>query len=153
QMMAAQRLARNREQWSAVLRGDAGQDVLAAYVWLAFACNSTSNTRQEAVAAVGPLADLPLLQFEQVSCGALRADNLEKILAADSRFLETTYLLGLAKLGARDLDAADAELSRSYAWHPEWPVAALALANVAMTGEDFERALDLYDQALVLEPH
>src|SRR6185436_13556821 len=47
---------------------------------------------------------------------------------------------------------ADVELSRAYTWHPAWPTVTLALANVAMTAEDFERALTYYDKSLELDP-
>ena len=45
QMSDAQRLNRSREEWATLLRGAAGQDVLAAYVWL-FACTGWKHSPQ-----------------------------------------------------------------------------------------------------------
>ena len=50
------------------------------------------------------------------------------------------------------LDDADARLQRAVAWHPAWPAATYSEAGVALTAEDFARALDLYDRTLALLP-
>jgi tetratricopeptide (TPR) repeat protein len=154
QLEDRQRLFRNRQKWSRALHDEAGQDPLAAYVWLSFACGpGGSGTPEEALAAVGELRDLPLLQFGHVACSTQQFVKLQAILAGNPRFVEVSYLLGQALVGRVKLDDADEAFGRAYAWHPRWPAATLALANVAMTAEDFERALTFYEKSLELEPH
>jgi tetratricopeptide (TPR) repeat protein len=47
-----------------------------------------------------------------------------------------------------DLDAADARLRAAYEWRQDWPTLTLAIANVAMSAEDFARAFDFYSRTL-----
>jgi tetratricopeptide (TPR) repeat protein len=152
QLADAQRLNRNRQEWTSALRGAAGTDLLSAYTWLAFACGpSGAATRDDAVAALGALRDVPLLVFKRATCSAGEPDTLQALLSGNSRFIEISYPLGLLAISRSKFDQADESLEQGYAWHPRWPAVTLTLGNVAMTGEDFERALTFYDKTLDLE--
>jgi tetratricopeptide (TPR) repeat protein len=64
----------------------------------------------------------------------------------------TAYLLGLREVGRRKLDEAEVRFDRAYAWRPRWPALTLSMANVAMTGEEFENAERLYRETLAADP-
>jgi tetratricopeptide (TPR) repeat protein len=154
QMADAQRLNRNRQEWTSALRDAAGTDLLSAYAWLALACRPIGAvTRADARVALDALQDVPLLLFKQSTCSSREPDTLQTLLDGDSRFIEISYLLGLSAVGRLKFDEADTFLERAYAWHPRWPSVTLTLGNAAMTGEDFERALTFYDKTLDLEAH
>lgn len=148
----SQRLYRNRGEWARQLRDSAAQDELSAYTWLAFACGPGNGTRDDTIAALGRQRDEPLLTFKQVACFQSQAGPLGGLLAANPRFLEVNYLLGFAAVARLKLDDAESAFAAAYAWHPRWPSLTMAMASVALTGEDFGRALALYDETLVLEP-
>ena len=154
QLADAERLYRNRQAWTPALRDAASQDLLSAYAWLSFACGSAGIVaREDAVAAVGARHDVPLLAFREATCSFPQPDGLQALLTRDSRFVEISYELGLSAVGRLKLDEADTALERAYDWHPQWPAVTVTLGHVAMTGEDFARALTYYDKTLDLEPH
>ena len=150
-----QQFNRNRGEYGTLLRETAGRDLLAGYAWLSFACGSATNVTSaaQAIEPVDPaLRDLPLFAFKRATCLTTQPPALERILENDSRFLDVTYLLGLAAVGRRKLDDADTWLQRGFDWQPRWPALTLTIANVAMTAEDFDRSLDFYNKTLDLEP-
>jgi tetratricopeptide (TPR) repeat protein len=104
-------------------------------------------------AAVSPFHATPLLTFEEATCRGISAEMLESLAAAEPRFIETAYLFGLREVGRRKLDEADAAFNRAYAWHSRWPALTQSMANVAMTGEEFERAERLYSETLDADRH
>ena len=147
-----QRTSRSRQEWSAAFRAEAAQDPLAAYVWLGYACGPFGDSRRdEALAAIGPLRDLPLLRFKEALC-YLRQDGLQAVVAAEPRYREVSYLSGVAAVAGIKLDEAAEAFGEAYAWHSQWPAVTLAMGNVQLTSEEFERALDFYDRTLQLEP-
>jgi tetratricopeptide (TPR) repeat protein len=75
-----------------------------------------------------------------------------QILDADPRFVEANYLLGVDAVAQAKLDRAEELYGLAYAWRPRWPVLTQAMANVAMTAEDFDHALRLYDETLQSDP-
>jgi tetratricopeptide (TPR) repeat protein len=152
QLAANQRLFRNRQEWSQALHDEARQDPLAAHVWLWFACGPGNAGAEAALAAVGGLRDLPLIQFARLGCSAQQPATLQALIAGEPRFVEVSFLLGQSLVGTLKLDDAADAFDRAYAWHPRWPAVTLSIANVAMTAEDFERALTFYDRSLELEP-
>jgi len=151
-LVELQRLYRNREEWTRQLRDSAAQDELSAYTWLSFACGPGNGTRDETIAPLGPMRDVPLVRFKQIMCFQATSGPLRAVIDADPRFLEVNYLLGFAAIGQRKLDDAEKAFEDAYAWHPEWPSLTLAMASVALTAEEFERSLTLYDKTLALEP-
>jgi len=152
QMADRLRLFRNRDVWLPLLRYSAPQDLLSAYVWLAFACGPAGNmTRNDAASTVTAFEDVPLVAFKRGTCLTIQPDDLQRLLNADPRFAEIAYPLGLAALGRLKTGEAEAAFERAYAWHPQWPALTQSLANLAIAGEDFERALGFYEKTLSLE--
>jgi tetratricopeptide (TPR) repeat protein len=155
QLDAAQRAYRNRDAWTASLRQRADDEPLEAYLWLGFNCTYAAPRSDDVDAlldAIPSWRDAPLLRFRAASCGGLKVPALEELLEQDPRFVEISYYLGLDAILGGALDKADEQLSRAYTWQPRWPVVTSALASVALTAEDFERAADFYGQTLSLVP-
>jgi len=98
--------------------------------------------------------DVPLLAYKSATaCGLTASEPLEALLAVEPRFREIQYHLGLFALGgqtshAPDLEAADARFRAAYDWRQDWPTLTLAIANVAMSAEDFPRAFEFYNRTL-----
>jgi tetratricopeptide (TPR) repeat protein len=148
-------LRTNRQAFSALLRQFSNVDELAAYAWVTFMCSSVDArdvAPAEIFAAVSTFRDAPLLGFKEATCRGVNADGLAAVVSADPRFLETAYLLGLREVGRRKLDEAEIQFNRAYAWHPRWPALTLSMGNVAMTGEEFEKAERLYSETLAADP-
>ncbi len=147
----------DRQSWQSLLRDSAGQDSLTAYAWLSFICGTTEGlamTLDAVLAPVGGAADTPLLMFKRASCFFVQRAQLEALLTQDPRFVEVTYLLGQYAMGQRELNEADRISSRQYAWHPRVArCSPSAIANVALTAEEFDRSLEFYGKTLELEPH
>jgi tetratricopeptide (TPR) repeat protein len=107
---------------------------------------------------LAPIDDLPLIQYkEAVACGVSGSEPLEALLAGEPGFGEVEYALGLYALGGQtgrtpDLDRADDRFRSAYEWRQDWPSLTLAIGNVAMSAEDFTRALEFYSRTLQLSP-
>ena len=87
-----------------------------------------------------------------VVCGVRRTTAMAEIVAREPRYKEAAFHQALDATGARKLDEAERRYREAYAWRQTWPAATQALANVLITGEDFEGALDFYDRTLMLVP-
>jgi tetratricopeptide (TPR) repeat protein len=150
-------LRTNRAAWAVMLRDAAGVDEAAAYTWLSFMCTATearAMTREELFAPVSTFSDTALIVYRQATCrGVVEPQRLQALAAAEPRFGEVSYFLGLLEVGRRKLDAADDWFLKAYAWHPRWPALTMTMANDAMTAEEFESALTLYEATLGYEPH
>jgi len=145
----------NRDQRIAGLRALAARDQLSAYVWVAYACESGAGRTMgnpEMRAPIGELSDLPLLKFRLAICPTSGPSALDEAVSGEPRFKEAAFFKGLNAISARKLDDADARYREAYAWRKTWPAVTLALANVAMTGEDFQAAAEFYDETLTLAP-
>jgi tetratricopeptide (TPR) repeat protein len=148
-------LRANRDAWSARLRELAPVDELAAYVWLAFTCGAgeTRNlSMDELVEPAATFRDTPLIGFKRAICRGIEPEPLEALRREDARFGEVPYYLGLYASGQRKLDEAERRYEEAYAWRTQWPTLTQALANIAMTAEEFDRALTLYNRTLEFEP-
>ena len=152
-------LRTSRDAWMALLRDASQYDEAAAYSWLALTCES-ADTRNiasgELFQTVSTFAAAPLIVYREATCRTLETATLQSLLDADARFAEISYSLGLAALGARPrpkLDDAEPLFQRAYDWRPVWPSLTLAMAGVAMTAEDFDRARVLYEETLAADPH
>ena len=147
----------NRAQRLERLRPLAARDELSAYVWLAYACE-TSSARTEMseflapIDAVRTMSELPLLAFRRAICVGVDAGAVESLFAREPRFAELSYFRGLVASADRKLDEADAWYREAYSWRATWPAATLLIANIAMTGEEFEIALEFYEKTLDLAP-
>lgn len=163
QTRALVRLSQNQEQWTAWLRTRMPGDRVASYLWLALACGIYGAQVQDSAnrsEAVGDGARAALVAFkENTTCSRSRSDVLQKLLDSEPRFGEIHYYLGLAALagqprpgapGVPDLELADKEFQAAYDWRPLWPAVTLSIANAALTAEDFDRAVNFYDQTLRL---
>jgi len=145
----------NRDQRIEGLRALAARDELSAYVWVAYACESGAGRTMgnpEMRAPMGELADMPLLKFRLAICPTSGPSALDEAVSGEPRFKEAAFFKGLNAISARKLDDADARYREAYAWRKTWPAVTLALANVAMTGEDFQAAAEFYDETLTLAP-
>jgi tetratricopeptide (TPR) repeat protein len=74
------------------------------------------------------------------------------VVAKEPRYKEAVFYKGLSATSARKLDEADARYRDAYAWRKTWPAATLAIANVAMSAEDFDTSRDFYNETLTLAP-
>jgi len=145
----------NREQRIAALRATAGRDELSAYVWVAYACGSGAALTMrdgELKAPIGALADLRLLAFRVAICSTSPLSSIEAVTAAEPRYKEASFFKGLNATAARKLEEADARYREAYAWRKTWPAVTLAIANVAMTAEEFQTSREFYDETLTLAP-
>jgi tetratricopeptide (TPR) repeat protein len=148
-------LQRNREVWTPRLRELASIDELAAYIWLSFTCGATETrdlTLDQLFEPVAPFTETPLMLMKRATCRGVVPERLKDLSAANPRFVEVAYWLGLFEVGERRLDDADTQLEEAYTWRQTWPSVTQAIANVAMTSEEFARSLTFYDRTLELEP-
>ena len=145
----------NQNQWTTMLRDAAPIDELAAYLWLALACSATEMrdmTVDRLMEPVEPLGAAPLIVMKRATCRSIQPQRLSELAAANPRFLEVEYWLGLYAVGERKLNEADRHFEAAYAWRQQWPALTQSIANVAMTSEEFARALTFYDRTLEGEP-
>jgi predicted Zn-dependent protease len=107
-------------------------------------------------APIAAFTGVPLIAFRLITCrasgGARPEQSIDDVLASEPRFKEIAFFQAGVAIGARKLDDAEARYREAYAWRATWPAVTLSLANVLVTGEDFNGALDFYDQTLVLAP-
>ena len=149
------RLRANNAAYTALLRDFSELDELSAYAWVSLACGSNEMRDAkpaEIFAAVSSFHGTPLLAFKEATCRGITEERLIALTAAEPRFIETAYLLGLREVGRRKLDEAEVHFNRAYAWRPRWPALTQSMANVAMTAEEFERAARLYSETLAADP-
>ena len=136
-------------------RAPADQDELSAYVWLAFSCThgtGPSSTRNELESVLPRFHTAPIIAYRNATCRGANAGALADLLEREPRFAEVHYLLGMSAIGAREVEKAEAMLRKAYEWRRRWPAVTLALANVFMTLEEFEPALEFYEGTLSLVP-
>jgi tetratricopeptide (TPR) repeat protein len=161
QFAAMLTVSRSQAQWASVLRNLMPQDLTATYLWLSLACGPYAATfpeRNRRDAVLGVDAAVPLIAYKTASaCGLTSSTTLEALLAAEPRFREINYHLGLFALGGQtgappDIDAANARFQVAYDWRQDWPTLTLAIGNVAMSAEDFPRAFEFYSRTLALNP-
>jgi tetratricopeptide (TPR) repeat protein len=145
----------NRASWLDLLRAAAPGELVAAYAWLALNCASSDAremSRDDILAPTAAFADTSLLQYRRATCRTFEGSTLQALQTAEPRFREIDYSLGLDQVGLRRPDEAEVFFTRAYTWHKAWPSLTLSMANVAMTAEDVERALAMYDATLMHEP-
>ena len=146
----------DREQRIEQLRATATRDAFSAYVWLVYACESgalRTLSKNDVDTATPQFSDSPLMAYALGAvCGMRRTAAIADIIAKEPRYKEAAFYQGLDATGARKLDEAELRYREAYAWRQTWPAVTQALANVLITGEDFEGALDFYDRTLTLVP-
>jgi tetratricopeptide (TPR) repeat protein len=145
----------NRLEWLDLLRARADKDPFAASLWIAFSCAYSPQAERQPgmfLAALPSLHDTPSVTYALATCGSIDDARLAELLRQEPRFKEVEFWIGTRELAAQHLDEAQTHLMMAFEWHPRWPSAALALADIAMTAEDLTGALRLYDSALQLLP-
>ncbi len=152
-LAAMQKARRNRDQWQARLRGQADEDAVAAYLWVAFNCFYSTPTKEnlgEWLGAAPSWRETPLVEFEAATCGSYDVDALRRLIAADSRFKEVQYIIGLRFTMEGKLDDAAIAMQAAYEWRPRWPALTYSMATVYLTAEDFAASADFFDRTLQL---
>jgi tetratricopeptide (TPR) repeat protein len=133
-------------------------DLLADYLWLGLACGPYGFNvpdRADRTTLVGDRLDIPLIRFKAASSCAIQRPELGALRDANARFAETHYFLGVSALSTQLLagaDEAETEFQMAYAWRPNWPTLTMAIASVALTAENFDRAIEFYGNTLALVP-
>src|SRR4029079_10982975 len=89
----------NRPAWTEALRAGASTDEAVAYAWLSFMCGSSDAqardlSRDALLAVAAPFHDPPLIAYRAEARRALAGPALEKLAAADPRFVEIAYFAG-----------------------------------------------------------
>ena len=149
------RIFSNRDQRLRDLRATALRDELGAYIFIAYACESGAGLSMgtgEMKAAIGAFADVPVVAFRLSTCPTSGVTQFDAIVDKEPRFKEAALYRGLRATSDRKLDDADARYREAYAWRKTWPAVTLALANVAMSAEEFEISRAFYDETLELAP-
>lgn len=161
QFAATLTVSRKQQEWAPVLRALMPQDLTATYLWLGLACGPYSSTFPDAdrrAVVVDAVQEVPLISYKLgTACGLTASEPLEAQLAVEPRFNELNYHLGLFALGGQtgrppDLDGADRWFRAAYQWRQDWPTLTLAMANVAISAEDFSRALEYYQRTMTFLP-
>jgi tetratricopeptide (TPR) repeat protein len=145
------------ETWRTTLATDQRQPLLSGYLQLALACDIRTATADEP-RRPAPTVDAPLLlRYRHGICTPQEPQELESVLAAEPRYAEAEYYLGRFEIAGafqhRDwltrayphFDAAHHGLRNS-------PVVAVTFAGIVRGRAETERALALYDEAIVLRP-
>jgi tetratricopeptide (TPR) repeat protein len=136
------------------VKADAGPLWGAAWVWFACTYGQTRADR-ELNALLGPvvtLHDAPLIMYEAATCAVGGDTLLADLAASDPRFHEIEFWTGSRQVAVQDLDGAQTTLTRAYGWHPAWPAVINSLANLYLTAEDFQTALEFYERSIALVP-
>ncbi len=145
----------NRAQRAEALRMTAARDELSAYMFIAYSCESGAGLQignRDMRAAVGGLIDLPLVAYRLAICPTSGPAALDEVVAKEPRYREAAFYRGLNATSARKLDDADARYREAYDWRKTWPATTLAIANVAMSAEEFQLSREFYDNTLALAP-
>ena len=161
QFAAMVTVSRKQQEWALVLRALMPQDLTASYLWLGLACGPYSSAfpdGDDRAAVLEADRETPLIAYKTATaCGLTASEPLEAQLALEPRFAELNYHLGLFALGGQtgrppDLDGADRWFRAAYDWRQDWPTLTQAMANVAISAEDFPRALDFYRRTMQFLP-
>jgi tetratricopeptide (TPR) repeat protein len=146
---------RNRAIWTEALRLHADEDALSAYLWLSFNCayvGAAQQTIGEWLTLVPTWRDTPLFAFKASVCGGYNRSSFDAVLAAEPRFIELHYYIGLSAGFAGKIDESMEHLLLAYAWRPRWPAVTNALAADYIALEEFDKAIEFYDHTLEVLP-
>ena len=146
---------RNREAWTEALRLHADESALAASLWLSFNCayvGAAQQTIGEWLALLPTWRTTPLLTFKAAICGSYTRSSFDAVLAAEPRFKELHYYIGLSAGFAGKIDESMEHLLLAYAWRPRWPAVTNALAADDIALEEFDKAIEFYDHTLEVLP-
>jgi len=146
---------RNRAAWTDALRLHADNDALSAYLWLSFNCSYVGAGQQtvgEWLALVPTWRNTPLLAFKAAVCGGYTRSSFDAVLEAEPRFIELHYYIGSSAAFAGKIDDSMEHLLLAYGWRPRWPAVTNSLAADYIALEEFDRAIEFYDDTLEVLP-
>jgi tetratricopeptide (TPR) repeat protein len=155
---ASAAISRNQRRWVSALRELMPDDLVADYFWLGLACGPLGfdvPDRTDHAGTLGANLDVPLIRFKNASSCSIQRPELIALSDAEQRFVETQYLLGVSAFATQLMSGADEAETRfqtAYAWRPDWPALTMAIANLALTAENFDRAAEFYGKTLELVP-
>jgi tetratricopeptide (TPR) repeat protein len=160
---AVTRISRTQQEWASALRQLMPDDLTADYLWLGLACGPYGfdvPDRNERTTLLGASLETPLIRFKTASSCSIQRPAMQTLLDGEPRFVEANYFIGVSALSAQlrvgafvgtpDVDEAETRFQTAYTWHSNWPALTMAIANLALTAEDFERAIDFYNRTLAL---
>jgi tetratricopeptide (TPR) repeat protein len=145
----------HRQVYTDRLRGRADESAVAAYLWIAFNCSYGQFAEphvEEWLAVIPSWRDSPLIRYRAATCSGQHVDELQALLAADARFAEIHYALGVNALAEQAFDPAIEHFRTLYQTRFEWPLLPEALAVTYFVVEDFTEALRFYDRMLDVSP-
>src|SRR5215475_14387771 len=151
-------ISRNQTRWVPALRRLMPDDLVADYLWLGLACGPSVfdvPDRANPTAILGASLDVPLLRFKNASSCGIQRPELIALAEAEPRFMETHYFLGASAFATQllnGIDEAETRFQTAYGWRPDWPSLTMAIANLALTAENFDRAAEFYGKTLALVP-
>jgi len=151
-------ISRNQGRWLPAIRQLMPEDLVADYVWLGLACGPYGfdvPDRSDRSTILGGALDVPLIRFKNASSCTIERPDLLALAEADPRFVETHYLLGTSAFATQlmtGIDEAETRFQTAYAWRSNWPSLTMAIANLALTAENFDRAAEFYGKTLALVP-
>lgn len=166
QPMDTRLVLRSQNEWAAALRPLTPADHVASYLWLALACgpyNSQLPDHEDRGPFEEVASQAPLVAYKFTTACRFRDQlALMTLRERQPQMVELDYWIGLVglsgqpqvtgPLGRPDLDLADRRFSSAYEWRQDWPTVTGAIASVALTAEDFSRAVEFYDKTLALTP-
>lgn len=151
-------ISSNQRRWVQALRELMPDDLVADYLWLGLACGPLGfdvPDRTDRAGTLGTSLDVPLIRFKNASSCSIQRPDLIALSDAEPRFVETQYLLAISAFATQlmsGVDEAEARFQTAYRWRSNWPSLTMAIANLALTAEDFDRAAAFYGKTLALVP-
>ncbi len=145
-------------RWRAFVGSSSLNSALDNYLTLTLECRLPGGAGLDAIRPGFSHRELPpLLRYAVGLCGSAHRQDLADVLAADPRFAEAAFALGLYEIGTAItnrhwirttlpfLHTAHAAFGRAH-------VITITLAGVVRARNDLPGALVLYDEALALRP-
>lgn len=96
--------------------------------------------------------EAPLLRYRRATCGAVDAEALAGVLAAEPRFAEIHYFTAAAALNAGALLTTERDLDHFEARFPRASAAAFLRGQVLLALEEFEPAAAAFARVLTIMP-
>jgi tetratricopeptide (TPR) repeat protein len=138
--------------WRRALETEWPQSEVAAYLYVALNCELRPPTPIDLTPVRQHYPESPLVQYRWATCDQSGASTLRALLDADPRFQEIHFFLGREAFGARQFDRAQEEDVQAWQGIPRFTTAALSVAGLAVTAENFEQALTFAGDVLDIVP-
>jgi tetratricopeptide (TPR) repeat protein len=138
--------------WRRALEAEWPQSEVAAYLYLSLNCELRPQTPVDLTPVRQHYPGSPLVQYRWATCVPSGESTLQALLDADPRFLEIHFFLGREAFRARQFDRAEADDIQAWQGIPRFTTAALSVAGLALTAENFERTLTFAGDVLDTVP-